>query len=79
MENQTRFEKVKKNMGSFAFSFLPVIMYGWRNCSSYMNSLLYSHFKYIYLGVACAAYTQCLGGVVGAAILCCILPLTMYI
>ncbi len=41
-------------------------------------SLLYSPFNHVYLSVACAAY-QCLGGVAGAAILCCILPLTMYI
>jgi hypothetical protein len=41
-------------------------------------SLLYSPFNNVYLSVACAAY-QCLGGMVVAAILCCILPLTMYI
>ncbi len=36
-------------------------------------------FNHVSLSVACAAYTQCLGGVAGADILCCILPLTMYI
>jgi hypothetical protein len=42
-------------------------------------SLLYSTLNHVYLSVACAAYTQCLGGVAGADILCCILPLTIYI
>ncbi len=42
-------------------------------------SLLYSPFNHVYLSVACDAYTQCLGGVDGAAILCSIFPLTMYI